>query len=113
MKPNPSRDAWSRLTTAARTAPHEEREIAVPYGFATRVTALAFAQERAPVSLFDRLAMRALGVACLLALGSLALNYQVLVSTGAPGSAVTVGVDDFGMAAPADDAVALVFDVAD
>ncbi len=113
MNPNPSRDAWSRLAAAAR--PHREsRDESVPYGFATRVAALAFVQERSVVSVFDRFAFRALGVACLLALGSLALNYNALVVPHAGSGAIPMAaVDDLELAAPADDAVALVFDAAD
>lgn len=84
---------WARLTAAARRAP-DERETAAPYGFATRVVAQAFAQERAAASLFDRFALRALGVACLLALLSVAVNYSVF-------STSTTADDDL----PADDPI--------
>jgi len=50
--------------------------------FATRVAALAMAQERAVVSLFERFSLRALGVACLLAVVCVAANYSLL--TNAP-----------------------------
>ncbi len=77
MNPNPPRDSWSRLVAAARLA-RDERDVAAPYGFSTRVVAQAFAGEARAVSLFDRFAFRALGVACLLAAASVAVNYSAL-----------------------------------
>lgn len=112
MSPLLPRDPWSRLAAVARQT-REPRDDSAPYGFATRVAALAFAQERSVVSVFDRFALRALGVACLLALGSFALNYSALVVPHAGGAAPLAAIDDYDVAAPADDAVALVFDVAD
>ncbi len=107
------RDPWTRLATAARSA-RDERDSAAPYGFATRVAALAMAQERRVVSLFDRFALRAFGVSCLLALGSLALNYNSLTAP-AP---VAMGEYEGSVSAeaseqPQDDAVSLVLDIAD
>src|ERR1044071_6755520 len=84
---NDPRHPWARLTAAARTVRNEQDTVA-PYGFSTRVAALAFVQEAKMASLFDRFALRALGVACLLALFSFAANYQALTS-----SSVTPGVD--------------------
>ena len=68
--------AWSRLVAAARRAPIDNRDTAAPFGFATRVAALAFAQaaERPLAMLFDRLSFRALGCAGLLAVASVAAN---------------------------------------
>lgn len=105
------RDAWSRLTAAARTAP-DDRDTAAPYGFATRVAALAFAQERRGGLLFERFAFRALGASALLALASVALNYQALapVVAATPPAATVALADDFDVL-PADDAVALVLDL--
>jgi len=68
---------WSRLSAGARRHV-DERGVAAPYGFATRVAALAMATERARVSLFERFSLRAMGVACLLLLGSLAANYSAI-----------------------------------
>lgn len=99
-------DPWARLTAAARTV-RDDREASAPYGFATRVAALAFEQERRLVSLFDRFALRALGLACLLALVSIAINYQALnspASVHGTGDEVIVAVDD---------PVAVVLDFAD
>lgn len=98
MNTNDPRHPWARLTAAARRAP-DERDPAAPYGFATRVAALAFAQERTVASLFDRFALRALGVACLLALLSVALNFSELTKSNA-------AEDEL----PADDPVALLLD---
>ena len=74
---NPADSKWPRLAAAARSAP-DDRATAAPYGFATRVAALALAPERNVASLFERFAFRALGVACLLALLSVAVNYSIL-----------------------------------
>lgn len=76
----PEETAWPRLVAAARQA-KDERDTAAPYGFATRVAALAMAGDRlSAAALFDRLSWRALGVAGLLALASVAFNYSALAS---------------------------------
>lgn len=77
MNLNDPQHPWSRLTAAARRAP-DDRDTAAPYGFATRVVATAFAQELKVTSFFERFALRAVGVACLLALVSIAINYSEL-----------------------------------
>ncbi|HEY1108448.1 MAG TPA: hypothetical protein VGE76_07450 [Opitutaceae bacterium] len=111
MNLQPPRDPWTRLATAARNA-RDERDTTAPYGFATRMAALAMAQERRVVSLFDRFALRAFGVSCLLALGSLLLNYNSLTSPQAP---VAMGehaaVDGLDTEVPQDDVVSLVLDI--
>ncbi|MEY2877984.1 MAG: hypothetical protein RLZZ15_364 [Verrucomicrobiota bacterium] len=89
---------WSRLAAAARTAQPAAADTA-PYGFATRVVALAFAHEHRVVSLFERFSLRAVGVAGLLAVISLAGNYSLL-SAGGP-------TDDDP---PEDDAVSLLLE---
>jgi hypothetical protein len=76
MNPNEPKHPWSRLTSAARGVA-DERDTAAPYGFAARVAALAMAQERKVVSLFERFAFRALGAACGLALLSIVANYSI------------------------------------
>ena len=76
---NPIDQDWPRLAAAVRRAP-DPRDPAAPYGFATRVAALALAQERAVASLFERFSWRALSVAGLLAAVCLASNYSTLVS---------------------------------
>lgn len=76
----PQETAWLRLVAAARLA-KDDRETAAPYGFATRVAALALAPERiSAAALFDRLSWRALGLAGLLAAISVASNYSALAA---------------------------------
>ena len=82
MNSNSPNTPWRRLTAAARTV-SDGREVTAPCGFATRVAALAMAQERKVASLFERFAFRALGAACLLALLSAAVNYSVFTPTPA------------------------------
>lgn len=77
MNLNDPRHPWSRLVTAARRAP-DGRDTAAPYGFATRVVALAFARERGAVSLWERFSLRALAVACLLTGLTVATNYSAV-----------------------------------
>jgi hypothetical protein len=106
---NDPRHPWTRLTTAARHVA-DDRDTTAPYGFATRIAALAFAQERAVASLFERFALRAVGVASLLALCSVVVNYEVLTSR--PAASTVVAVDETE-ALPTDDAVAIVLELAD
>ena len=61
MNPTDPQHPWSRLVAAARRA-SDDRDTAAPYGFATRVAALAFTQERKMASLVERFALRAVGV---------------------------------------------------
>jgi hypothetical protein len=75
---NPLDQRWMRLTEAARRA-GDDRDTAAPYGFATRVAALALAQERTG-SLLERFSLRALGLAALLAVACVAANYSTLTS---------------------------------
>lgn len=97
--------AWSRLTAAARQASTQDPGSA-PYGFAARVVGLAFAQPSSVASLFERFALRAVAVACLVALVGVAVNYRLL--TGGPAPAA---VEDYAL--PADDAIAVVLDLTD
>lgn len=83
MNSNDSRSPWSRLVSAARLV-RDDRDVAAPYGFSTRVAALAFSTERRVATLFDRFALRALGVASLLALASIAINYSSLLHQPTP-----------------------------
>lgn len=109
-------DLWSRLTRAARQA-QDDRDTSAPYGFSTRVAALALAVERRGASVVDRLALRALGVAGLVALFSVVLNYRELVALNNPAPATTAVV----AMAPVmeyepfahDDAVSIVLNLAD
>ncbi len=73
---NNDSQAWQRLVAAARKAPADPRDVSMPFGFSTRVAALAFASgaERPWYALFDRVSLRAVGVAGLLAVASVAAN---------------------------------------
>ena len=79
MNPNDPKHPWSRLTAAARLAP-QSGETSAPYGFSTRIAAMALAGERVGVSLLERFSLRALGVACLLAVVSAAANYSAIAN---------------------------------
>ena len=71
---------WQRLITVARQAP-EASDVAAPYGFSTRVVARALGDERpAVLAVFGRFSVRALWVACLFTLVSLAANYLAFAS---------------------------------
>jgi hypothetical protein len=106
---NDPRHPWTRLTAAARQV-RDDRDTSAPYGFATRVAALAFGSERTMASLFERFAFRAVGVASLLALFSVVLNYPDLATTSSP--AMPAAVEEVELVAM-DDAVAIVLDFAD
>jgi hypothetical protein len=77
MNLNHPNHPWNRLAAAARTAP-EAHDTSAPYGFATRVAALALSQERKVASLFERFAVRAMCAAFLLAVLSAVVNYPVI-----------------------------------
>lgn len=67
--PQQPRDPWARLAAAARQV-RDRKDESAPYGFATRVAALADVTPHATASLFERFALRAVGLAALLAIGS-------------------------------------------
>jgi len=75
---NPSEKSWARLLAAARRAPPPAADEAAPFGFATRVAALAFSAPASSPSIFGRLALRAAAVAALLALAAVAANYTAI-----------------------------------
>ena len=79
MSPTDPQHPWQRLTAAARRAP-ADRDPVAPYGFATRIAAMGLAQEPAP-SLFASFSLRALAVACLLMVGSVAANYSLITTS--------------------------------
>lgn len=91
MKSNQPHDPWSRLAAAAREFP-DGRPTTAPYGFSTRVAALAAVGERVKVSLLERFALRAVSLACLLALGSILLNFSALTTEA--GAEATYESDD-------------------
>ena len=78
MNPNDPHSPWARLADSARRASTDRQDETAPYGFSTRMAALAFAVERPVASLFERFSLRALGFASLLALASIAANYKVI-----------------------------------
>jgi hypothetical protein len=66
---------WEQLVASARQAP-VAGERAMPYGFATRVAAQAMNEApTALIAMFGRFSVRALWLACLLTLASVAANY--------------------------------------
>jgi hypothetical protein len=78
---------WPRLTAAARSA-RDERDTAAPYGFATRVAALAMAMPSAnPFAVFDRIAKRGLIAAAAFSVAAVAFGYSAW--TGDHGDDVT------------------------
>ena len=107
---NDPRHPWSRLTAAARTV-RDDRDASAPFGFATRVVALALGRERKMVSLFDVFALRALGVACLLAIFSVVMNFGELSRRLAGPQQTSAMVED--VLPPVQDAVAVVLALAD
>jgi len=68
-------EKWQRLVRAARQALAGAAALA-PHGFATRVVAQAGVRARPAETVFARLAMRAFGVACLLALGGAIFSFM-------------------------------------
>jgi len=74
----PSKDTWTKLTAAARQDGEKTDLGSAPYGFSTRVVALAFDLPAGCNSLWERLAFRAVSLACLLALVSVAANFSLV-----------------------------------
>ncbi len=91
---------WAKLVAAARQAPGTGAE-AAPFGFSTRVAALAFTADSAGPSLFARLSWRAAAAAALLAVAAVAFNF----------SAITGAFDESAAVAPGDDPVSEVVDL--
>lgn len=106
MSPDDPRHPWSRLAAAARRV-SDDRDDTAPYAFATRVVAQAFAAQASVASLWERFALRAVLVACALALVSVALNFRAL--TRSTPAAVAV---DAALTQP-DDAMSVVLEFAD
>jgi hypothetical protein len=107
MNLNDPRHPWTRLVAAARQT-SDERDISAPYGFATRVAALAVQPQRAMASLLERFSLRAVGVAGLLALAAVAMNYQD-IKAGAASETVALEAN-VASVLPADESVAIVLD---
>jgi len=120
---NPHLTPWERLVDTARRAPvPDERDTAAPFGFATRVAAQALSAKRKPVSLFEsfslRISLRALGIACAMAVIAAGTSYHTIAklfadnvspadtfSYSAPSESPVVP-DAAGIAAPAPEAPA-------
>jgi hypothetical protein len=98
MKPDDK--SWQKLVAAARRAPAAGDESA-PFGFSTRVAALAFESREPRVSDFARMSLRAAAVAGLLAVVAVAANF----------SAIRGALDDDTAAATSDDPIAEVVDL--
>jgi hypothetical protein len=78
---NLNNPGWEKLVTVARGA-RDDRPVTPPYGFATRVAALAMADEVRPSgSLFERWSWRALAVAGTFAAVTVAASYSSLTSS--------------------------------
>jgi hypothetical protein len=98
MKSNDLMQIWRSLTALARRAPADSGVEAAPYGFSTRVVALAFAEsERRIASVFEILAPRALWVAALLVAGSIAINYSSFGDTTVADTATLADQDPIAM----------------
>ncbi|HET7536187.1 MAG TPA: hypothetical protein VFJ90_07020 [Candidatus Didemnitutus sp.] len=68
--------AWRRLTAAARDA-SDDRNTESPYGFATRVAAMALGRPLVnPRALFEKFAMRGLIAAGVFSLAAVAFGYS-------------------------------------
>lgn len=84
--PSHPKGPWDRLAAGARHG-RQEHDTSAPYGFATRIAALAEVAPRQSASLFERFALRAVGLAALLALGSVAFSLSqssgMTLATGA------------------------------
>jgi len=113
-----SEQSWQKLAAAARLAPASGDE-AAPYGFSTRVAALALAGERRPATVFEHIFLRvslgALGASCLLALVAGGLSYPTAVRmfTDSANAPVAVSTEAVAPAAPAYDAVPAAPDAAE
>lgn len=111
MKLQPSHDPWSRLVAAARRAQDAtSRDTTAPYGFATRVAALAAGADERRSSLFERFALRAVTIACAVALSTVVLNYRELNQSPAQMPTITL-LDESTLSEK--DPVAVVLDLAD
>ena len=84
--------SWQKLVEAARRAPADADQ-AAPFGFSTRVAALAFERARPASSIFARLSLRAALVACALALAAVALNYSAITSAFDTDTSTVAGDD--------------------
>jgi hypothetical protein len=71
---------WRKLTALARQA-REARDASAPYGFATRVAALAATAPAASLgTAFERMALRGLFVAAAFGVGAMVFHYSTILS---------------------------------
>ena len=89
---NPHEKAWQRLAADARRAP-ESGDLSAPFGFSTRVAALAFEGREPSPSVFARLSLRVAAVACALAVAAVDINYSAIEATLGADSGVTANDD--------------------
>jgi hypothetical protein len=89
---NPHDKAWQKLVAAARQAPAAGDESA-PFGFSTRVAALAFDPARQAPSNFGRVSLRAAGIAFLFAGVAVGFNYKAIASAFEDEPVVAAGDD--------------------
>lgn len=70
------KNQWNQLTALARQA-DDSRDLAAPYGFATRVIARAAKLPAgSPWAIFERIALRGLIAAAAISIASVAFNYS-------------------------------------
>ena len=112
MNLNDPRHPWARLTAAAREV-QDDRDTSAPYGFATRVTALGFNSGRKAASLIDAFALRAVGIAALLAVFSVAMNYNNILGGPTQPSVADGTIPNDEIILASTDAIAVVLDIAD
>ena len=78
---NRKNQSWDKLVAVARQA-RDDRPETAPYGFATRVAALAMAGDIPEhANLFERWSWRAVAIAGMFAAVSVAANYTALTSS--------------------------------
>ena len=71
---------WQKLTTLARQAAADTREVGVPYGFAVRMAAQAVAlPPSSPWALSERFALRGLMVAAAFGVGAMAFGFSTIM----------------------------------
>jgi len=99
MNPAEPKHPWQRLVAAVRRT-RDDRDVTAPYGFATRIAALALTAERPVISVLERLSLRALGIATLLAVLSVTAHFTLPSSPTAEEDELSV-----------DDPVAVLLDV--
>ena len=79
---NTTDTAWSRLVANARLGPPADLgDLSAPYGFAQRVAALALQQKPSLGALFELFSWRALAMATLIAMATVALNLKSVLKS--------------------------------